>query len=379
LHGLLEADTFSGCQNDTSVPNSLMRAWVEVDLGALRRNAATVARHTGAPLLPMVKADAYGLGAVRVARVLDAMHEVWGFGVATVREGEELRRSSITKPILVFTPLLARELDVAERLALTPALGDASAIARWITSRRPWHLAIDTGMHRAGVPWRDVASLDALLRESPPDGAFTHYHSAELDDGSLEAQEDRFRRAIAALPARPALLHAENSAAAARRSPTQWDLVRPGVFLYGVGSGARAGITPEPVASLRARIVETRSVPDGEGVSYDATWRASGMRRVATVPVGYADGYRRILGNRTDVVVRGRRAPVVGVVTMDMTMIDVTSCPCDVGDIVTLIGSDGAVSLDVESVAAHGELSPYELLTGLRQRLPRRYVEEETQ
>jgi alanine racemase len=354
-----------------------MRAWVEVDLGALRRNAATVARHTGAPLLPMVKADAYGLGAVRVARELDAMNEVWGFGVATVREGEELRRAAITKPILVFTPLLARELDLAERLSLTPALGDATSIARWVTSGRPWHLAIDTGMHRAGVPWRDVASLDALLRESPPEGAFTHYHSAELDDGSLETQEERFHHAIAALPARPTLLHAENSAAAARRSPTRWDLVRPGVFLYGVGSGPGAGITPRPVASLRARIVETRTVADGEGVSYDATWRASGTRRIATIPVGYADGYRRILGNRAEALVRGRRVPVVGVVTMDMTMIDVTRSPCDVGDLVTLIGSDGGVLLDVESVAARGELSPYELLTGLCQRLPRRYVGEE--
>jgi alanine racemase len=354
-----------------------MRAWVEVDLGALRRNAATVARHSGAPLLPMVKADAYGLGAVRVARELDAMHEVWGFGVATVREGEELRRSSITKPILVFTPLLARELDAAERLLLTPALGDAKAIARWATSGRPWHLAIDTGMHRAGVSWREVASLEPLLRESPPEGAFTHYHSAELDDGSLEMQEERFHRAIAALPARPALLHAENSAAAARRSPTTWDLVRPGVFLYGVGSGPRAGIAPEPVVSLRARIVETHSVPDGEGVSYDATWRASGTRRIATIPVGYADGYRRILGNRGEALIRGRRAPIVGVVTMDMTMIDVTSCPCDVGELVTLIGADGGALLDVESVAARGELSPYELLTGLRQRLPRCYVPEE--
>jgi len=354
----------------------MMRAWVEVDLGALRRNAATVARHSGVPIIPMVKADAYGLGAVRVARALDTMSEVWGYGVATVREGDELRRAGITRPIIVFTPLLPAELDGAERAGLTPALGEADAIARWQSTGKPWHLSIDTGMSRAGIPWSEVGSLAGLLRRGPPAGAFTHFHSAELDDGSLEAQEARFAQAIGALPERPALLHAENSAAAVRRTPSSWDLVRPGVFLYGVGSGAAASTAPEQVASMRGRIVDLRVVPEGDSVSYGATWRARGRRRIATVPIGYADGYRRALGNRAQGVLRGRRVPVAGVVTMDMTMLDVTDCPCELGDVVTLIGRDGGVLLDLETVAAWGELSPYELLTGLRQRLPRRYVEE---
>lgn len=348
-----------------------MRAWVEVDLGALCRNAAAVARHANVPLLPMVKADAYGLGAVAVARALERLEEVWGFGVSSVREAEELRRAGITRPIVCFTPLLPADLDAAERLDVIPALGDVHAIERWGSCERPWHLAVDTGMHRAGVPWRDVAALEPILRRHPPAGCFTHYHSAELDDGSMEVQEERFRRAVAALPARPAVLHTENSAAAARRSPSAWDLVRPGVFLYGVGSGSAAGIAPEPVVTLAARIVEMRSVPDGEGVSYDATWRARGTRRIATVPVGYADGYRRALGNRARAAVRGRPVPVAGLVTMDMTMLDVTDSPCEIGDVVTLIGPGAQ---DVASVAASADLSPYELLTGLRQRLPRRYV-----
>jgi len=353
-----------------------MRAWVEVDLGALRRNAAAVARHSGVPLIPMVKADGYGLGAVRVARTLDEMREVWGFGVATVREGQELRTAGIRRPIIVFTPLLARELDAAERLDLTPALGDAGAIRRWGTTGRPWHLAIDTGMSRAGVPWCEVGTLDALLRAAPPAGAYTHFHSSELDDGSMEVQEGRFERALAALPARPPFLHADNSAAAARRSPSRWSAVRPGVFLYGVGSGAGAGIAPEPVASVRGRIVELRGLSDAETVSYDATWRARGRRRIATVPVGYADGYRRALSNRGEALLRGRRVPVAGLVTMDMTMWDVTDVACELGDVVTLVGRDGELTLDIETVAARGELSPYELLTGLAQRLPRRYRDE---
>ena len=349
-----------------------MRAWVEIDLGALCRNAAAVARHTNAPLLAMVKADAYGLGAARVARALDDMHEVWGFGVATIHEGAELRDAGIRRPIVVFTPLLPRDLDAVERHGLTPALGERRAIERWSTVGGAWHLAIDTGMSRAGIRWTEVASLEAVLRRSPPTGAFTHFHSAQRDDGSRERQEARFTEALDALPVRPGLLHTENSAAAARRSPSQWDLVRPGIFLYGVGSGASAGIAPEPVVSVHARIVEIRSVTDGDSVSYDATWTASGTRRIATVPVGYADGYRRALGNHAVGLVRGRRVPVRGVVTMDMTMLDVSDVPCEVGDLLTLIGGE----LTVESVSNAASLSPYELLTGLRQRLPRRYVVE---
>lgn len=349
-----------------------MRAWVEIDLGALCRNAAAMARHTNAPLLAMVKADAYGLGAVRVARALDDMNEVWGFGVATIQEGAQLRDAAIRRPIVVFTPLLPRELDAVERHGLTPALGEHRVIERWSTVGGPWHLAIDTGMSRAGIPWTDVASLAPALRRTPPTGAFTHFHSAQLGDGSRERQEARFTEALAALPVRPGLAHAENSAAAARRSPSQWDLVRPGIFLYGVGSGASAGIVPEPVVSVRARIVEIRSVSNGESVSYDATWTVSGTRRIATVPLGYADGYRRSLGNHAVALVRGRRVPVRGVVTMDMAMLDVSDVPCEVGDLVTLIGDE----LTVETVASAASLSPYELLTGLRQRLPRRYLEE---
>jgi len=174
---------------------------------------------------------------------------------------------------------------------------------------------------------------------------------------------------------RPPMLHMENSAAVEHRGPSSWDVVRPGVFLYGVSSGESAQIRPEPVVAVRARIVDLRTLPEGETVSYGGTYRAPGQRRIATVPIGYADGYRRVLGNRASVLLHGKRAPVVGVVTMDMTMIDVTSIPCELGATVTLIGADGDDRIDVAEVARWGELSPYEVLTGLRGRLPRRYLE----
>ena len=357
---------------ESNVEN-VTRAWVDIDLGALLRNGEAVSRHARVPLLPMVKADAYGLGVVPVARALDRL-DLFGFGVATVDEGRELRVAEVDRRILVFTTLLPGEFAAARAARLTPALSDAVAVSDWVESGGgPWHLAIDTGMNRAGVRWDAMSGVAEAVRRAPPEGAFTHFHSAEQDDGSMLQQEARFRDALAALPVQPAWLHAENSAAIARRSPSPWGLVRPGVFLYGVGSDPKVSLQPEPVVRLCARIVELRDVRVGESVSYGGSWTAARHARVATLAVGYADGYRRSLGNRGIALVRGARAPVVGTVTMDMTMIDVTGVVCAPGDVVTLIGRDDSHCVTVEDAAAACHLSPYELLTGLRQRLPRRY------
>ena len=351
----------------------MTRAWVEIDLGALCRNGAAVAARAGVPLLPMVKADGYGVGGLRAALALDAL-DPWGFGVATVTEGDELRRGGITRPIVVFTPILRTEIDALRRSDLTPALGDPAVIESWARTGRAWHLQVDTGMGRAGMRWDAVADHRELLARTRPDGVFTHFHSAELEDGSRDEQERRFASALADLPERPALVHAENGAAVERRAPSPWSLCRPGIVLYGVSCCDDGPLVPERVASVRARIVELRTLADGEPVSYGATWRARGERRIATVPVGYADGYRRSLSSRGVALLAGRRIPVAGRVTMDMTMFDVTGTDAALGDLVTLLGRDGGDAIGVGELAALGDLSPYELLTGLGQRLPRRYL-----
>lgn len=349
------------------------RAWVDVDLGALLRNGAAFQARAGVPLLPMVKADAYGLGALPVVRALERL-DPWGYGVATVDEGEQLRAAGVSRPIVVFTPLLVEDLAGAERAGLTPALGSAESISAWRRTGLPWQLAIDTGMSRAGVQWDAVDDVRAAVAASPPQGAFTHFHSANTDDASRACQEDRFRQALQALPERPEMLHAENSAAVQRRGKSPWSVVRPGIFLYGVSGALAAALVPEPVVSIRARVVDARDIAARESVSYDATFRAREPRRIATLAIGYADGYRRAFGNRAVAVVRGQRAPVAGVVTMDMTMLDVTGVPCDVGDVATLAGRDGAEAITIADLAAFGEMSPYEVLTGLRARLHRQYV-----
>jgi len=359
-----------------STATQTTRAWVDIDLGALVRNGASLQRRAGVPLVPMVKADAYGLGAVACARALEQL-DPHGFGVATVREVEELREAGIDRRIYVFSPLLPLDFAAARAARAIPTLGDAAAIAAWIASGGgTWHLAIDTGMHRAGLRWDRVAEVAELVRAHPPEGAFTHFHSAEMNNGSWEAQEVRFREALAALPVKPALVHAQNSAGIVRRGASPWSFARSGVFLYGVGSGDGAALYPEPVVHVRARILELHDLHDGDTVSYTAAWRAVGPRRVATLGIGYADGYRRALGNKGPALLNGARTTVAGVVTMDMTMIDVTDIPCAIGDVATLIGRDRGALISVEDVATFADfMSPYEVLTGLRQRLPRRYHE----
>jgi alanine racemase len=214
-----------------------------------------------------------------------------------------------------------------------------------------------------------------MLAALPPEGACTHFQNG-ADQASVAQQRERFAKAVAALPQRPPLLHAENGPAVEHLSAhSTLAMVRPGIFLYGVSSGHGARLVPEAVVSLRARVVEVRTVPDGGGVSYEATWRARGARRIATLAIGYADGYRRALSNRGVVLVNGARATVAGLVTMDMTMVDVTDAACAPGDVATLVGTSGSDCLTVAEVAKIAELSPYELLTGLRARVPRVYRE----
>lgn len=354
---------------DSAAANATDRAWVDLNLGALAANARRVAEVSGARLLPMVKANGYGIGAVAVARALEPL-EPWGYGVATVEEGSELRAAGIARRILLLTPALPGWFGALRRNAVTPVLGTVQGVAAWIAANpdRPFHVGIDTGMSRAGMRWDDAAAIAATrgLVEGTGayEGACTHFHSAEHDGAATEAQWDRFERAVTALGARPPLLHAANSAAALRGRRYAADMVRPGIFLYGGGAGSD---TPLPVAALRARVVSVRRIVAGESVSYGGTWRASAPTTIATVAAGYADGVLRVLGNRGVAELNGRRAPIRGTVTMDMTMLE-TDDEVGIGDVATFYG--GLVTLDEQAEAA-GTVS-YELLTSLGSRLERR-------
>ena len=350
------------------------RAWVDVDLGALAANARVCAALTGARLLPMVKANGYGLGAIAVARALEPL-DPWGFGVASVEEGAALRAAGIDRPILVVSPLLGAAVESHLEHDLRPTIGDPLALDAWRkASARPFHIEVDTGMARAGVRWDDPAALRAVaerLADAPGwEGAFTHFHSADSDPPSADLQWERFQAVLAAFPHRPQLVHAANSAASLRGRVFAGDLIRPGIFLYGGGAAGRA---PAVVARLRTRVVAVRRIGAGETVSYGATWRARRPTTIATVAIGYADGFLRYardgVSPERGIELGDAVVPVVGRVTMDMTMLDVGDGQPAPGDVATVYG--GRVSLDQQAAAA-GTIA-YEMLTALGARVPRRY------
>ena len=348
------------------------RTWIEVDLEALVANARTVLeRVPGSRLLPIVKADAYGLGAVSVARALERV-DPWGFAVATAHEGRELREAGLTRPILVLGPR-SGALDEVAKHGLTPALGSVEQIGEWLALApgRPFHVEVDTGMGRWGLSWRTFGAEAARFRDEPGfEGLFTHFHSPGEAPASVKEQWERFQGALASLPRRPRLVHAASSASLAAFPETVADLVRPGIFLYGGRSGS---LRPRRVVEWRARVLATRWLEAGETVSYGATWRAGGRTCVATVAAGYADGLPRSLSNVGAALIGGRRLPIAGRVTMDFTMVASPDWAPAVGAAATLIGSDGAESIELEDVAAAAGTIGYEILTGLGRRVTRVY------
>jgi len=351
-----------------------MRSWVDVNLAALLRNARKVAAVSRSRLLPMVKANGYGLGAAQVVQALESV-DPWGYGVASIEEASALRAVGIVRPLLVTTPLVPEWIDQYLELDLRPAIGDAGALEAWAArSNRPFHLEIDSGMSRGGVRWDDRPMLDrvrnTLVHAPGWEGAFTHFVSAECDAQLTKAQWDRFQQTLASLPRLPQLIHAANSAAALVGTSYAGDLVRPGIFLYG---GAAGPLAPEPVVALRGRVVALRTIQAGDTVGYNAVWRADRPTRIATVAVGYADGFPRSAAGEKElhdrrIEIGGRRVPVVGRVTMDMCMSAVEET-VQLGDIATIFG--GLISVD-EQAANAGTVS-YELLTRLGPRVPRRY------
>ena len=348
---------------------------MEVDVEALVDNARTIAKIAGTRLLPVVKANAYGVGAALVCTALESV-DPWGYGVATIEEGAELRAAGIARPILVFMPARAPRFDAYDRHQLTPALGDAGSILEWTArSERPFHIEIDTGMGRSGVRWDEADALGAAVDTASLEGCYTHFHSAERPDGSAERQLERFLAAVGRLPRRPQLLHVANSAAAVRGKAFAFDMVRPGIFLYG-GSLRHDLPQPRPVVSVRARVVSMRRVKRGESVSYNASWTAPHDTVVATLRCGYADGLRRTLAGGTtaggaSVLLRGQRRPIVGFVQMDMALVETGTLEVQVGDIATIVGADAKERITLTEFAQWGGELPHEFLTGLGPRLPR--------
>jgi alanine racemase len=365
-----------------------------IDLAALRHNADLIRRVAGGALCAAVKGDAYGHGAVAVARALETSGSCDVLAVSLVEEGIELRDAGVAMPILVMGPALDGGHDELVARDLIAVVSDPSDLARLAAIGRargvavPIHMKIDTGMGRLGIPLDDVGPLTARALAAGGvalDGICTHFACADLPDlaaaaASVEAQLQAFERALAdarAAGAAPRTVHAANSAAAFRFPAARFDMVRAGIALYGNGPVAppvELGRLRQ-VMQLESKVAQIRRVDVGQAVSYGSIWRAERPSRIAVIPVGYADGYPRRLTSKAEALVHGHRCPVVGVISMDMVLVDVTSLAHDarVGDAVILLGSQGDQSISTAELAERAGLIEYEVTCGISRRVPRIY------
>jgi len=374
--------------------------WAEISLTAILHNLRAIRKQVGASrkILAVVKSNAYGLGAVPVAKALQKAGTEW-FGVTCANEGVELREAGIRKRILILTGFWPGEEKRLIQNNLTPTvtqvddLGhlERSAKAAGEKSRVRFHLKINTGMNRLGIGADEVDSFARKLAECKHielEGTFTHFASAEdFTAQQTNEQEKVFLACLARLRAlgiSPGIVHMANSGAICARPGTWADMVRPGAILYGYYQSfdppqkkqeVMGQVALQPCLSLRARIISLRNVPVGEGVGYAARFVTKRPSRIAVINAGYADGVVRALTNRGWALVRGKRVPLVGTISMDLTTLDLTDVPEAVlGDVVTIYGKDGDASIEVSEVAHEIGTVTSDLLCALGRRVPKFYV-----
>ena len=357
--------------------------WVEVDLGAIRDNAGILKPET-AELMAVVKANGYGHGDVEVARAAIEGGATW-VAVALVEEGLTLRGAGIEAPILVLTEFPNGSEAVALAHRLTPTLYSDAGLERLSEAARgsvPVHVKIDTGMHRVGVwPPEEAPAFAVRVQEAglEVEGLFTHFARSEEDEVTTKDQLARFLEAADAVRSAgvsPRLLHAANSGATILYPESHLDLVRPGIALYGIepapGVGTDLGL--RPALAWRSQVSAVKRLAAGEATSYGHLYRLERDAWVATVPVGYADGYPRQLTNVGEVLIGGRRCRVAGTVTMDQLIVDCGDEETRVGEEVMLIGSQGSETIGADALGRFLGTIGYEIVSRIGERVPRRYL-----
>jgi alanine racemase len=381
--------------NDPRFSGTIRPVWAEVDLGAVRRNVSALAAAAApAGIIAVVKADGYGHGAVPVS-IAALEGGANRLAVALVEEAAELRQAGIASPVLLLSePPPACAAAVVE-LRLTPVVYTAPAIealAKAVAQAHrpaplPVHLKVDTGMHRVGCTPAEAVELARLVAQSDElrlEGLCTHLAVADEperpDTDRQLAAFDAVRAALAAAGLSPPLVHAANSAATLTRPDARFDLVRTGIAVYGIvpfppGAGVPADLPHlEPALSLKARVSYVKELPAGSRISYGLRYELDRPSWVATVPSGYADGVPRRLGHvGGEVLVRGRRHPIAGTVTMDQLMVDLGDEHVDVGEEVVLLGRQGDEEISAAEWAGRLDTIAYEIVTGIGPRVPRRY------
>ena len=365
--------------------------YVKIDLDAIAANLDAVKEKTGVPVMAVVKADAYGHGAVQVARLLESRCSF--FGVSSILEALELRQAGLTKPILILgrTPVSALPIAVQEDVRPTIFYYEDAEVLSCEAQRQgkvaPFHFAVDTGMGRIGFqPTREAAELCAEIVRLPgiqAEGLFSHFATADCADLSRAREQtqrfDDFVSMLRELGVEIPICHLDNSAGL-MNFPHHYQMVRSGIVTYGLYPSAE--VDPELLPLKRAlqwlsRVTHIKTLPAGRPISYGGTYVTEKPTVVATVPVGYADGYRRSLSGKYYVLIRGKKAPILGRICMDQMMVDVTDIPdVSIDDTVTLVGRDGDEEITMEAIAAAADSFNYEFVCGISRRVPRIYCRD---
>jgi alanine racemase len=359
-----------------------------VDLGAIARNFRRLKERVGdCALIPVVKADAYGHGAAPVARRL-ADEGADRFAVAIAEEGIALRRAGLAGEVLLLNHSDPFDLPAHRAYGLTPALYDLPQARGFADRTRALadpvsvHLKLDTGMGRLGFQPEQLGELTALLRAATGlrvTGTFTNFASA--DEPSSPATDDQLQRmhlcleALRAGGVNPGLVHVANSAATLSRPDTWFGGVRPGLSLYGVSPFAEPSEEQlEPAMTVETEVMSVRDLPAGAAIGYGGRFRTRRSSRIAAIPIGYSDGIRRSFSERVSLPLRGRRAPIVGAVSMDVTLLDATDSGAATGDRVVCLGGEPDARVSAWELARAAGTIPYEILCGISSRVPRRYA-----
>ena len=362
----------------SSAPDNIRPTWADIDTGAFARNIDAVVSRLpqSTRLIAVLKADAYGHGAVELAKRCKP-DRVAMIATALLEEATELRRSGITLPLLVLGPLLERQIALALENDITIGVigpEELESVARVAGDRDAGiHLKIDSGMGRMGLVESDLQRVAEILRATPRlrvDAIYTHFANAsDANDPYTNRQIEAFERLVSQLDLKGAKRHLANSAATIRNVGIA-DYVRVGITLFGAEALDAGGSKLEPVMRWRTAVARLKDLPAGSGIGYGVTYRTRRPSRIATLPVGYADGYSRLLSNNAEVLIRGRRVPVVGRVSMDLITIDVTDVPgASLGDEVVLLGD----AISVEELAQRTGTIPYEIFCRVSRRVPRFY------
>lgn len=372
---------------------SVKRLYAVVDLNAIRKNLRTMIRcaQNDASICCVIKADAYGHGALAVARYLESERKVWGFAVATTEEAMMLRDNGISKPLIILGYVFPEDYELlVEKQVRIPVFSlnmarDISGAAIYNGLRAQIHLAVDTGMGRIGFA-DDISSLReieeiAKLPNIEIEGIFTHFARADEKDKSYAEEALRrfllFTDMIESRGIHIPIRHAANSAAIMEFPKSHLSMVRAGISLYGIYPSDemdRENCHLYPAMELKSRVSYLKTLPKGSPISYGGTYVTDRETKVATIPAGYADGYPRSLSNKGCVLIHGRRAPIIGRICMDQLMADVTGMDVRIGSTVTLMGRDGDEFLGVDEISALSGRFPYELISVLGKRVPRAYL-----